>query len=490
MSTKDEKHDMVEGVPVDSDSEAVTWTEAEETAVRRKLDFQIVPLITFLYLLCFLDRANIGNARILGLEKDLNLGINYRFNIATSVFYIVYLLVEVPSNILLKRIGGRWYLPALVVGFGLMSMCTAFVQTFDQLCAMRALLGIFEGGAMPGMAFYLSQFYKREELYFRVGIYVSAASMAGAFGGLLAAGLVQIPAWGVAGMRIATWRNIFFFEGILTMIAGALAPILLPQGPGTSKKLTDRQRFIAVERLRKEFRVHANEQVQARHVKRALLNINNYICAFGFFCINITVQGLSVFMPTIIRQLGFTDIDAQLRTVPVYVLASILAIVVAFASDKTGKRGIFLAGFTLIGITGFAMLRWGTGNSLKYAAVYLCAIGAFPGGPGFLSWGLNNASGPAIRAVTSAWIVTVGTMGGILAVWAYLPTDGPNYPIGHSINLTAQFLVLALSLGGIFYCLWENKVRARGGRDERLTGLTEAEAADLGYRHPEFRYIS
>lgn len=116
----------------------------------------------------------------MGTELDLH---GYRFNIATSIFYIVYLTVEVPSNLLLKMIGPRWYIPGLVVGFGLVSLCTAFVNTFEQLCGLRALLGVFEGGAMPGIAFFLSSFYKRRELYFRVGIYVSAASMAGAFGG-------------------------------------------------------------------------------------------------------------------------------------------------------------------------------------------------------------------------------------------------------------------------------------------------------------------
>lgn len=93
------------------------------------------------------------------MDKDLHL-YGYRFNWALSVFYIVYLLVEVPSNILLKRIGPRWYIPGLVVGFGFVSMCTAFVTSFEGLCVARAVLGIFEGGAMPGIAFYLSSFYK------------------------------------------------------------------------------------------------------------------------------------------------------------------------------------------------------------------------------------------------------------------------------------------------------------------------------------------
>lgn len=95
-----------------------------------------------------------------------------------------------------------------VVGFGFVSMCTAFVHTFNQLCVARAFLGLFEGGTMPGIAFFLSNFYKRKELYFRVGIYVSSASMAGAFGGLLAAGLSRIPQWGASASPIHTWRNI------------------------------------------------------------------------------------------------------------------------------------------------------------------------------------------------------------------------------------------------------------------------------------------
>ncbi|KAI1503583.1 major facilitator superfamily domain-containing protein [Biscogniauxia marginata] len=493
IDAMDEKSNLPDAVMLESKSEASVdisnWTEAEEAAVRRKLDWQLVPTVTILYLLCFLDRVNIGNARIQGMQEDLDL-YGYRFNIATSIFYIVYLTVEVPSNIILKRVGPRFYLPGLVLGFGAVSLATAFVHNFDQLCALRALLGIFEGGTMPGIAFFLSSFYKRGELYFRIGIYVSSASLAGAFGGLLAAGFSQIPEWGLAGSRLHTWRNIFFFEGIITMIAALLAPIVLPQSPESSRYLTPREQWIASERLRLEHRAHPNERVRARHVRRALLNINNYICAAGFFAINITVQGLSVFMPTILRELGWQSLEAQYYTVPVYVVASLIAIAVGLVSDKTRMRGLYLALFTLLGIAGFSMLRWGQSNGVKYAAVYLCAAGAFPGGPGFLSWGLNNAAGPAVRAITGGWIVTLGTLGGILAVWAYLPNDGPDYPIGHTINLVAQVCVLFLSLGGIAYCVYENRLRARGGRDDRLVGLTEEEKADLGYRHPDFRYIA
>lgn len=174
---------------------------------------------------------------------------------------------------------------------------------------------------------------------------------------------------------------------------------------------------------------------------------------------------------------------------PVYVSASAVAILIAFISDKTRLRGIYLAAFTLLGITGFSLLRWNRNENIRYMAVYFCAVGAFPGGPACLSWGLNNSAGPAVRAVTSGWIVTLGTMGGIVATWAYLVKDAPEYPIGHSINLGAQCVVLGLSSFGIGYCVWENRVRARGGRDYRLQGLNEQEKVDLGHHHPEFRYI-
>lgn len=299
----------------------------------------------------------------------------------------------------------------LVVGFGFVSMCTAFVKNFDQLCVARAFLGVFEGGAMPGFAWYLSSFYKRKELYFRIGIYVSAASMAGAFGGLLATGLSRIPRWGTESTPIHTWRNIFFFEGLITIFVGLCAPFIMPSSPSTSKRLTEREKFIAAERLRLEHKADPNEHVKPQHIKKAVFNINNYVCAGGFFCINITVQGLSLFMPTVLNDLGWTATKAQLYSVPVYVSASAVAILIGFISDKTRMRGIYLAGFTFLGITGFSILRWNTNENIRYMAVYFCAVGAFPGGPGFLSWGLNNSAGPAVRAVSSGWIVMLGTIG-------------------------------------------------------------------------------
>jgi hypothetical protein len=142
-----------------------------------------------------------------------------------------------------------------------------------------------------------------------------------------------------------------------------------------------------------------------RHVKQAIFNINNQFCAFGFVCANVAVQSISLFMvgkptpwhqrltgpqPTILKDMGYASIQAQLHSVPPYVLACIVAIVVAFVSDKHQQRGLYLAIFGAIAVVGYAVLLTTTSAQSRYAGVFFVALGAFPNGPGFLSWGINS----------------------------------------------------------------------------------------------------
>ncbi|TID21558.1 High-affinity nicotinic acid transporter [Venturia nashicola] len=370
--------------------EEITWTDEEERALRRKLDYHIVPIVTLLYLLCFIDRSNIGNARIQGLSKDLKLT-GFKFNWSLTVFYLTYIIVEIPSNVLLKRIGPKIWIPFLVASFGAVSIGTAFVKSFDGLMIARAFLGLVEGGTMPGISFFLSCFYKREELLFRCGIFISGSSMAGAFGGLLATGLTKIPGWGVAGSEIETWRNIFFFEGLVTLLVGLAAPFFMPDRPENCHFLTPRERLVAAERLAREHKGDSNEKVTLKHIRMAIFNIHTTICALGFLFVNVSVQSISLFMPTILNDMGYTAIQAQLHSVPPYITACALSIAVAFVSDRTKRRGVYLAGFAMLSVIGFALLRSHSVKSLgvKYFAIFLVATGAFPGGPGFLSWAMN-----------------------------------------------------------------------------------------------------
>ena len=137
----------------------------------------------------------------------------YDYNMILSVFYISYIIFEIPANILCKWGGPGWVLPIMSLLFGVTSLGTAFVKTKAQICGVRFLLGIFEAGMLPGIAYYLSRWYRRSELAFRLSLYIVMAPLAGAFGGLLASGILTLPQFG----SLHSWRMIFAIEGIITI---------------------------------------------------------------------------------------------------------------------------------------------------------------------------------------------------------------------------------------------------------------------------------
>lgn len=434
-----------------------------------------------------MHRVNIGNARIQGLADDLHLrGLN--FNWALTIFFFPYMVVEIPSNLLLKHLGARYYLPALVVAFGLVSVCMAFVQNFGGLITTRFFLGIAEGGVIPGIAFYLSCFYRRHELLLRVVLFISGSSLAGAFGGLLAAGLGSIPDWGIESMRMHRWRNIFFFEGLVTIVLGFVSMLFLSSTPETATFLGPRGRYIATKRINQEHRETSREKTQWKHVQRAVFNWNNNMCGLGMCLSNISVQSYSLFLPTILSGLGYSSIKVQLYSVAPYAVACCYSVAGAWISDRFHRRGYFILVSTALAIIGYTILVTVDSNVLKYMGVYFAALGGFSNGPTFLAWGMNNASGPTIRAVSSAYIVILSNLGGIIATWIYLPQTGPRYLQGHYVNLGALSTAFVLSSVMMVYCKSENNRRETGRRDNRVVGLNEEEKLALGYRNPDFRY--
>ncbi len=174
-----------------------------EKRIRRKFDRHIVPILFGIWLLAFLDRANIGNAKIAGLTESAKLT-GTQFNVALAVFYVPYICVDVPSNWVLKYFKAGYYLPALLIGWGVCATFTGFVSSYGGLIAARFFLGLCEGGLLGGMVIYLAMFYKRHELLFRIGMFYSAAPLSGAWGGLLASGLAEIKTPGYPG-----WPFIF-----------------------------------------------------------------------------------------------------------------------------------------------------------------------------------------------------------------------------------------------------------------------------------------
>jgi MFS family permease len=182
-------------------------TEAEKRLVS-KLDRYIIPTVMMAYLLCFLDRVNIGNARLYGLEADLGLT-GSQYQTAVSLLFVTYVLVEVPSNLVLKKFTPSRWISIITVGWGIISTLTGIVQNFAGLVVCRLLMGLVEGGLFPGLTVYLTLFYTKKEIALRIAYLFVSSALAGACGGLLAYGIGFMD--GIASM--GGWRWIFIMEG-------------------------------------------------------------------------------------------------------------------------------------------------------------------------------------------------------------------------------------------------------------------------------------
>ncbi|CAO3563423.1 unnamed protein product [Mortierella alpina] len=213
--------------------------------VRWKVDRRLIPLLSVLYLCSFLDRVNIGNAKVANLEEDLKLQPGV-YHLACSIFYIGYIMGEVPANLALKKLGPRTWIPIVMVAWGTVSMCMAALTNGAGLLVARFFLGLAESGYAPGPVYIISLWYRRCEHALRVGIFFSAATIAGAFGGLLAYGIALMH--GAGGLR--AWQWIFIIEGIPTIICSIIAYIFLPDFPETSTFLTPDEKELNIKRLR------------------------------------------------------------------------------------------------------------------------------------------------------------------------------------------------------------------------------------------------
>jgi len=407
----------------------VTFDPVAEAKLRRKIDWYIVPTVALLYMFCFIDRANIGNARLAGFERDLGLR-GYQFNILLSVFYVSYIVFEIPSNIACKYFGpGKW-IPFISFGFGLLSLCTAFVKTFGQAAAVRFLLGVFEAGMLPGIAYYLSRWYRKSELAFRLALYIVTAPLAGAFGGLLASAILKIDSIG----SVRTWEMIFLVEGIITCILSIIGYFTLTDRPETARWLSEEEKILAIARVKSE-NVGATEvldKLDTPKLLRGIFNPNTLAISFIFLLDNITVQGLAFFLPTIVTSIYPTRsvIARQLQTVPPYVVGAFFTLLFPYLASRYNKRMFFFVVSAPLMMIGYIIFLATESKSARYGATFLIASGAFSFGSLTNAQVSANVLSDTARASGIGMNVMMGNFGGLISTWSFLPGGGPNYPIG------------------------------------------------------------
>ncbi|EGX97251.1 MFS transporter, putative [Cordyceps militaris CM01] len=453
----------------------------DEARMRLKMDLYLIPLVSLIYLLAFIDRSNIGNAAIAGLLKDLNMH-GFDLSISLSIFFISYIVFEIPANLLCKRIGPAWFLSSAILGFGVLTICTGLVRSFSALCGVRFVLGIFEAGIMPALVYYLSRWYTHSELTFRVSLFIISAALAGAFGGLLASAILSIPHLG----SLYSWRLIFLIEGMCRRII-LIAVLTLKTAPWLSAE----EKVLAKARLDAE-RYTTDDSVAEFRWSKVRLGICNpvVLTTTTIFLLNsITVYGVSFFLPTIVKTI-FPEKSVrmqQLLTVPPYFVGAIACALTSFWSWKAQQRGVFMIFCAPLTVVGYIIFLATSNQHLRYGATFLPFLGIFTYGALTNSHVAANVASDTARTAAIAVNVMGCNIGGLVSAWAYVPSDSPNYRIGNGLNLAAQASMIVIATGLYYWIKYDNK-----RRDDRQANQPEdldvQDMDTLDWKHPRFRW--
>ncbi|KAF2459333.1 major facilitator superfamily protein [Lineolata rhizophorae] len=453
-----------------------------------KVDLHVFPIFFVIYVLGFLDRINIGNARIQGMQEDLELT-GSRYNIALFIFFIPYIIFEVPSNILLKHVRPPIYLSSLMFVWGIINMCMGFVKTYQALVALRFFLGVFEAGVLPGIIYLSSMYYKRHEFQKRLSFFFCSTLVAGAFGGLLAFAIAKLQ--GRAGYN--GWQWIFIIEGAVTAFVAAISYFLIVDWPESCKFLTENEKTFLLNRTQED-RAGGIAQMDKLNKFSAMLILKDWkiwLCSFIYMGVGLPGLAAVFFMPTILNEFGWEASDAQVHTIPVYACCLVVMLATAWASDRLRHRFSFIFGGVCVSTIGHAMLlnQDNLSREAKYGAVFLTQIGIYAGLPIALVWLSNNMGGHYKRAIGAGLQVSFGNVAGIIGSNIFLRNERPKYPTGYGTSLGMLWMGGLCSLVLFVMILYENRKRERGGRDYRLEYPPE-KVQNLGDDHPSFRYTT
>ncbi|KAJ7221518.1 major facilitator superfamily domain-containing protein [Mycena pura] len=459
---------------------------ALEATVWRKLDMWILPIVTLFYLLSFLvrrDRTNIGNAKVAGLTEQLKMTPK-QYSIALTVTYVPYIAAELPSNLLLKTVGPNIMLPAMITLWGVVTTAQGSVKSYGGLLACRFMLGLLEGGVFPGIVLYLSFFYPRMRLQTRVAGFFSAASISGAFGGIMAYGIINLN--GKAGH--SGWQWIFIIEGVITIFVGFVSFFFMPASPDDARFFNDEEKSYVRSKLKEDGAIQDDEALDGfswKEVGKAFTSIHVIITGIVFFFGGVVLYSLAYFLPVIIVSLGYTAAKAQLMSVPPFSVAFVLTMVTSYLADRYQRRGAVAIFASFLAIIGFAMWLGTENPHVLYGSLFFSVPGAYVIAPAVATWNANN-SAPQIRRATAIAIGFIMTnAGGILATWLLGSlSPPPRYLMGTRLLLAFSVLMGAFTVVNMVYLTRENRKKA----ETRKTTTRTAEAPGLGDKSAWFVY--
>ncbi|KAI3613202.1 major facilitator superfamily protein [Moniliophthora roreri] len=459
-----------------------SWFREEKKLVR-KLDKRILPMACLLYLFAYLDRTNLGNARLQQLPEDVLGGdpTGALFNWVNSAFFFSYTLCLIPATIISKLCPPRIWLACAAFGWGLSSTSMAAGFNFGGLMTSRVFLGVFEAGFGPAVPLYFSLFYTKEEMGLRMAYWFGFAAVAGTFGGIVAFGIQH------ANVAISNWRLLFIVDGIPAIILGVLTLLLLPNRPESTSFLNERERKIALDRMNRATSGDVGQTVNKRHIGLAFCDWRIYTGGIIYFGLNASLASTSAFLPTIIKSFGYSSANSQLLTVPPYAVAAVVLMSLSAASDRLQSRGVFIIAATSLGGIGYLILLITTNTHVRYFATFCITSGTYTGIGIIIAWFAHNLGSETKKATGIPMFMGIGQCGSVLGSYLLPKTDGPRYIKGFAVCCILEFLASLCAL------VLTISYRTDNTRRNKQTGIPESNArVDVGEyadKAPNFRYV-
>ena len=389
-----------------NEGEAIAPISIEVRTIR-KLKLRIIPFILLLYIISFLDRINIGFAKV-EIDKDLAIT-SHQFGLAAGILFIGYALFEIPSNLILHKIGARIWLARILIIWGLVSALTGLVQNMHQLYLARFLLGTAEAGYFPGIILYLTYWFRRPEQAQVLALLLIGIPITSIVGGPLSGLILDHIHW----LGLSSWRWLFILEGIPAVIGGVLTYGLLPSRPAEASFLADDEKNWITQELERE----SEEKRKALSVSAAGALVNGrvwHLASIGF-ALGTALFIAAVFLPQIVKKLssGYSNTTIGLLVMVPNIAGLVFMILISRSSDRRRERRWHAAISACVG--GIACLLFGASHStlLSIALLSLIAAGIYGAAGPFwalpceLLTGFSAASGIAL-------ITSIASLGGFV----------------------------------------------------------------------------
>ncbi|RDW65994.1 hypothetical protein BP6252_09629 [Coleophoma cylindrospora] len=455
-----------------------------------KMDLSIVPLLACSFFIAYMDRNNLGNARIMGMQEDLHLSDEQYFNCLT-MFFVGYMVFMLPANLAMRIIGPPRQLGLAVIFFGVCGTCLAAAKNYATVIGLRVLIGTGEAFVQVGLL-YFSFWYKRNEVATRAAIYYTSATISGCFSGLIAYG-VEKNLDGVQGFH--SWQWLYIVEGIPAIGLGIIIFFLLPSFPdaiakGGSRYFKKIEIDLAQQRMA-DAHSTSNEKIVLSQIWMALKDPKSYFTAVIYGALCLGIASVTSFLPTFIRQFGFGKLETQLFTIIPYAFATITLLAVCIVSDRFDTKGPLLLLCLATSSIGFIILLSTTNRIALIAGTCFVASGLYPGIILTVSWVTINHGGYTKRS--TAWAMAQITGQGLSIIGTQVYRHPPRFLAGHGCLLGFFIAAMLATVANWWYMRRENRkrdhradeFRTRGVKDEKA----EKSADELLDWHPDFRYI-